>query len=159
MINTLSGQIKIGDNPQNIDPASVLELESTSRVLVITRLTDAQMNSLSPLRGALVYNTSQECLHYFDGTNWINMCEAFDNSFTVSTDAVFNIFSNDSTVVVTQTDNNYNFEVNQITGENIVDTSINGASEIQQGSITGLQLQDSTITFNKLAEGEKQGTY
>ncbi|RDY58098.1 hypothetical protein DX873_16360 [Flagellimonas nanhaiensis] len=157
MINTLSGQIKIGDNPQNIDPTSVLELESTSRVLVITRLTDAQMGSLSPLRGAIVYNTDQDCLHYYDGTSWINICEAFDNSFTVSTNAVFNLFSRDSTVVVTQTDTNYNFEVNQITGENIVDTSINGASEIQQGSITGLQLQDSTVTFDKLARGGNTG--
>ncbi|WP_417936279.1 hypothetical protein, partial [Flagellimonas ochracea] len=157
VINTLTGQIKIGDNPQNIHPASVLELESPSRVLVITRVTDAQMNTINPLRGALVYNTDQECIHYFDGTEWINICEAFDNSFTVSTNAVFNPFSRDSTVVVTQTDTNYNFEVNQITGDNIVDTSINGANEIQQGSITGLQLSDATITFNKLADGGNTG--
>ncbi len=157
MVSTLSGQIKIGDNPQNIDPTSVLELESTSRVLVITRVTDAQMNSITPLKGALVYNTDQECVHYYNGIEWINICEAFDDSFTVSTNAIFNPFANDSTVVVTQTDTNYNFEVNQITGDNIVDTSINGANEIQQGSITGLQLSDATITFDKLADGENTG--
>ena len=124
---------------------------------MITRVTDAQMNTISPLRGALVYNTDQECLHYYDGTQWINICEAFDNAFTVSTDAVFNPFSRDSTVVITQTDTNYNFEVNQITGDNIVDTSINGAVEIQQGSITGQQLSNATVTFDKLADGGNTG--
>ncbi|WP_222983531.1 hypothetical protein [Flagellimonas meishanensis] len=157
VINTLTAQIKIGDNPQNIHPASVLELESPSRVLVITRVTSAQMNTITPLRGALVYNTDEDCVHYYDGSEWINICEAFDNSFTVSTNAVFNAFSRDSTVVVTQTDTNYNFEVNQITGDNIVDTSINGANEIQQGSITGLQISNATITFNKLADGGNTG--
>ena len=75
MINTLSGQVKIGNNPQNLDPASVLELESTTRVLVITRVTDAQMSLINPLPGAVVYNTDQECLHYYNGTQWINICE------------------------------------------------------------------------------------
>ncbi|WP_190811630.1 hypothetical protein [Flagellimonas sp. S3867] len=157
MISSLKGQIKIGDNPQTLDPSSVLELESTSRVLVITRVTDTQMNTITPLRGALVYNTDQQCVHYYNGTDWINICEALDNSFTVSTDAVFNQFSRDSTVVVTQVDDNYNFEVNLITGDNIVPTSINGDVHIQPSSITGGLLQDATITFDKLADGENTG--
>ena len=89
MIDSLSGQVKIGDSPQTLHPASVLELESDSKVLVITRVTDAQMIAINPLRGALVYNTDHNCLHYFDGTQWINICEALDNSFTVSTRADF----------------------------------------------------------------------
>ncbi|MGX1930746.1 beta strand repeat-containing protein [Flagellimonas sp. 2504JD4-2] len=157
MITSLKGQIKIGDNPQTLDPSSVLELESTSRVLVITRVTDAQMNTITPLRGALVYNIDQQCVHYYNGTDWINICEAFDNSFTVSTEAVFNQFSRDSTVVVTQTDENYNFEVNLITGDNIVPTSINGDVHIQPSSITGGLLQDATVTLDKLADGENTG--
>ena len=32
-------QVKIGDNLQTIDGASLLELESTSRTLVLTRVT------------------------------------------------------------------------------------------------------------------------
>ena len=52
--NLLSGQIKIGDNPQNIDASSVLELESSNRVLVITRINTSQMNSIVPSRGAIV---------------------------------------------------------------------------------------------------------
>ncbi|MBT8282492.1 MAG: hypothetical protein KJO86_02050, partial [Muriicola sp.] len=50
-------QIKIGDNPQNIDPSSILELESTTRAFVINRVTTGQMNAIVPIEGAMVYNT------------------------------------------------------------------------------------------------------
>jgi len=87
--NLLSGQIKIGDNPQNIDASSVLELESNSRVLVITRVSGAQMNSITPLPGALVYNTDEGCVFYFNGTTWLNLCEEgiFNTNFN------WNVFS------------------------------------------------------------------
>lgn len=32
-----TAQVKIGDDPQNIDPTSLLELQSNDKVLVITR--------------------------------------------------------------------------------------------------------------------------
>jgi len=161
MINTLSAQVKIGNNPQNLDPASVLELESTTRVLVITRVTDAQMSMINPLPGAMVYNTDQECLHYYNGTEWINICEELDNSFTVSTRAdylsLLNPQARDSTVVITQTNNpdgsvNYNYEVGQITGANIVTQSINADSKIQPTSITTGLLAPKSVTIGKLAD-------
>ncbi|MBR9853364.1 MAG: bZIP transcription factor [Algicola sp.] len=166
MINSLSGQVKIGNNPESLNPASVLELESTTRVLVITRVTDAQMNVINPLPGALVYNTDQDCLHYHDGSRWINICEELDNSFTVSTRADYlstiNPQARDSTVVISQTINsddsiNYNFEVGQITGANIVNTSINGASKLQDNSVTNTKLADNVVTFDKLANASAPG--
>jgi len=74
---SLEAQVKIGDNPQNIDAASVLELESSDKVLVITRVTTAQMNAITPLQGALVYNTDLQSVHYYDGTMWINVKSKF----------------------------------------------------------------------------------
>ncbi|MBO6534565.1 MAG: hypothetical protein JJ967_16190, partial [Muricauda sp.] len=128
MINTLSGQVKIGNNPQTLHPASVLELESSTRALVITRVTTGEMNNINPLAGALVYNTDEDCLHYYNGTEWINICEALDNSFTVSTLALYNVTSRDSTVVITQEDTpdgiNYNYEVNKIGSDNITNFSV-----------------------------------
>ncbi|MBO0331625.1 hypothetical protein, partial [[Muricauda] lutisoli] len=161
MINSISGQVKIGNNPQNLDPASVLELESTTRVLVITRVTDAQMSLIDPLPGAMVYNTDQECLHYYNGTVWVNICDELDNSFTVSTRAdylrLLNPQARDSTVVITPTTNpdgsvNYNFEVGQITGANIVTQSINGDSKIQPTSITTGLLAPKSVTIGKFAD-------
>ncbi|MEB8347508.1 hypothetical protein OO010_15760, partial [Flavobacteriaceae bacterium KMM 6898] len=77
-------QIKIGDNPQNISPSSVLELESTSRALVLTRINTIQMNAITPLQGALIYNTDSKCVHYYDGTQWLNLCDALTSSGNIS---------------------------------------------------------------------------
>lgn len=73
-LTTAQAQVKIGDNPNNIDPASVLELESASRALVLTRITDAQMQSMVPLQGAVIYNIDQQCVFYFDANSWKNLC-------------------------------------------------------------------------------------
>ncbi|WP_141673329.1 hypothetical protein [Allomuricauda sp. CP2A] len=162
MITSLKAQVKIGDNPQNLDPASVLELESNNRVLVITRVTTAQMSTINPLRGALVYNTDEECIHYYNGVEWINICEALDNSFTVSSEAVFNTLpdARDSTIVVTQTETpdgiNYNFEVNQITGDNIYNGTLFG-SDFASGAIGSREIQDSAVELKKLEDGTIAG--
>ena len=129
------GQIKIGDNPQNIDASSVLELESSTRVLVITRVSDAEMNGLNPLPGALVYNTDADCVHFYDGSTWLNLCAALGLSITA--DPIVNLAP---TIVITQNGDNYNFEVGEISGQNIVDFSI-----------SGIDLQNNSITEDKLA--------
>jgi hypothetical protein len=54
------GASKLGDNPENIDPAALLELESTTKGLLLPRMTSAQRDALpmdtSPV-GLLIYNT------------------------------------------------------------------------------------------------------
>lgn len=50
---TIYAQVKIGDNPSAIHPNSILELESTDKALVISRMSTAQMNAITPLHGAL----------------------------------------------------------------------------------------------------------
>src|SRR6056297_3907590 len=164
LINSLKAQVKIGNNPQNLHPASVLELESPTRVLVITRVTEAQMSVINPLPGAMVYNTDQDCLHYYNGAEWINICEALDNSFTVSTrpdyfSTINPAQSKDSTVVISQTENpdgsiNYNYEVGLIRGANIVNTTINGDSKIQAESITTQLLAPRSVTIGKFADAQ-----
>ncbi|CAM1368334.1 conserved hypothetical protein [Tenacibaculum litoreum] len=67
-------QVKVGENPSSIHSNSILELESSDKVLVISRMTDAQMNAIQPLHGALVYNTDQNCVFMYDGTAWISLC-------------------------------------------------------------------------------------
>ncbi|MHA7863829.1 autotransporter outer membrane beta-barrel domain-containing protein [Flagellimonas marinaquae] len=166
VINSLNAQVKIGDNPQNLDPASILELQSSNRVLVITRVTDAQMTGISPLPGAVVYNTDQGCLHYYNGTEWINICEELDNSFTVSTRAdslqQVNPNARDNTIAILESINpdgstNYNFEVNRITGANIVDTSINGSTKLQNESVTNNKLAEKSVGLRNLADATSTG--
>ncbi|AUC14589.1 hypothetical protein BTO06_05310, partial [Tenacibaculum sp. SZ-18] len=72
-------QVKVGDNPNVIDVSSLLELESSDKAFVLTRVTTTQMNSMTPLEGAIVYNTEIRCVYQYDGTSWISLCETGGN--------------------------------------------------------------------------------
>ena len=75
-VQLLTAQVKIGENPNTIDPASIVELQSTSKAFVLTRVTSSQMQSIRPLHGAMVYNTETRCIHYFDANQWKNLCNS-----------------------------------------------------------------------------------
>ncbi|MDV7140979.1 hypothetical protein R3X28_18980, partial [Maribacter sp. TH_r10] len=137
------GQIKIGDNPQTIDPSSVLELESGSRVLVVTRVSTAEMNAITPLPGAVVYNTDLQCVHYYNGTEWINICEEVGGIPNLTTEPFVNTRS---TIVITTDGENNHIEVaqNSIRTEQIVDGGINGV-DIQNNSIGNDKLGNDAV--------------
>ncbi|WP_339653294.1 hypothetical protein [uncultured Maribacter sp.] len=147
-IPTVFGQIKIGDNPQNIDPASVLELESSSKVLVITRVSTQEMEAITPQRGGIVYNTDSECINYYDGTQWVNLCDAVN--FTITNDPIIN---NRATIEITQTAGGYNLEIakNGILGDNIVDGGI-GPDDIQDNSITQEKLAAESVGSSEIRQ-------
>ncbi len=142
------GQIKIGDNPQAISPTSVLELESNDRVLVITRINTAQMDAIIPNQGAMAYNTDTQCIHYYNGVQWINLCNSAGLGFT--TDPIVNDVS---TIVITDQAGTKNFEVapNSIGSLQIINGGINGV-DIQNGSIGPGKLQNQSVTQEKLSE-------
>ncbi|MDF4201845.1 hypothetical protein PXD56_02690 [Maribacter sp. SA7] len=77
-------QIKIGDNPELIDSNSLLELESSSKVLVISKLTNVEMLQLVPLEGAIVYNTDEDCIFYFNNQAWVSLCNQITNGSEVT---------------------------------------------------------------------------
>ena len=83
----LSAQVKIGENPNSINSASIVELESSNKAFVLTRVTTPQMQAIVPLNGALVYNTDTDCVHYYNGSQWNNLC---DSSGTGTTGFSFN---------------------------------------------------------------------
>ena len=147
-VPTVFGQIKIGDNPQNIDPTSVLELESTSKVLVITRVSTLEMEAINPQRGGMVYNTDTECINYYDGTQWINLCDAVN--FTITNDPIIN---GRSTIEITESAGGYNLEVakNSILGDNIIDGGI-GPDDIQDNSITQDKLAAESVGSSELRQ-------
>ncbi|WCC43138.1 hypothetical protein PJJ26_04770 [Tenacibaculum finnmarkense] len=89
---TLFAQVKIGDNPSDINPTSILELESTDKVFVLTRMDNAVMQSLllnpdlnkRPLQGALVYNTTDKCVFMYNGAAWVSLCNLATSSVEVT---------------------------------------------------------------------------
>lgn len=78
---SIFAQVKIGNNPSQINKNSLLELESSDKVLVLSRITSDQMNKINPLQGAMVYNIDEKCIFVFEGTKWKSLC----NSGTVVT--------------------------------------------------------------------------
>ena len=156
--HTLFSQIKIGDNPQAIDPSSVLELESTDRVFVVTRINTEQMNAIVPASGAMVYNIDENCIFYFNGTEWLNLCASL--GLSLSAEAIANDFP---TIILTEIGAQTNIEVGEIHGSNIVDFSIS-AADIQNNSITAdklapdsvgvEELQDNTVSDNEINYNE-----
>jgi len=102
------GQVKIGDNISIIDEASILELESTSRVLVLTRLSNEQMLSLDPLPGGMVFNTDTACIHLYNGTNWVSLCDGDSGTFSF-------VDNNDGTFTIDYADGS-SFTSSDLTG-------------------------------------------
>ena len=157
----LAAQVKIGENSETVHPASLLELESRDRVLVITRVTTAQMEAITPSPGALVYNTDQACLYYHNGQEWLNLCETVGLSFT--SDPINNP---NPTILITELEDRVNFEVGQIRGgddaagfNNIVDRSIRGEDiginvvsdqNLAPNSVGVEEIQDNAVTRDEI---------
>lgn len=97
--STCFAQVKIGNDVSTINDASLLELESTSKVLVLTRVTNSQMLNITPLNGALLYNTDTECVYAYNAGNWQNLCDSTSGSISVvdNDDGSFTITSSDGT--------------------------------------------------------------
>ncbi|MEO1585906.1 MAG: hypothetical protein AAFS00_01400, partial [Bacteroidota bacterium] len=58
----------VGSNP---DASAILDVESTSKGMLIPRMSSAQRQGIaSPATGLMVYDTSTDSFWFFDGTNW-----------------------------------------------------------------------------------------
>ena len=69
-IAEVKAQVKIGNNPANISPGSLLELESTSKALTLPRMTTVQMQAIpSPINGMIIFNTDSNCIYLYKANN------------------------------------------------------------------------------------------
>jgi hypothetical protein len=75
-------QLKIGDNPNQISPGSLLELESTSKAFTLPRMTTAQMQAIpSPLSGMMIFNIDSNCIYLYRNNNaWSSITIATGSS-------------------------------------------------------------------------------
>ncbi len=72
--------LKLGTTPGIKDASAVLDLSSTTKGLLIPRLTTVQMNAItSPTVGLMIYNTDLNCLHYYF-SGWKSQCDAANMS-------------------------------------------------------------------------------
>jgi hypothetical protein len=77
--NPLSAQVlgKFGTNQSTLNPNAVLEIESTSKGVLLPRLTTVQQNAMSaPSDGMLIYNTDSACFVLRRAGIWRSLCSA-----------------------------------------------------------------------------------
>ncbi len=68
---TASAQLKIGDNPTNIQKSSILELESSRQGLLLPRLADtAAINALTPPDGMIIFLNTDKSLRLRSNGSW-----------------------------------------------------------------------------------------
>jgi hypothetical protein len=68
----LTAQVKIGDNPNTINSSSLLELESTTKGVLVPRMTETQRTTIaSPPTGLMLFQTDATSGFYFyNGAKW-----------------------------------------------------------------------------------------
>lgn len=84
-VQVAQAQVKLGDNPGNIDANAVLELESTTKGFLLPRMSTVQRLAItSPSEGMMVYDLTANCTYIYRaaGGNWYSLCAA--DSLTAS---------------------------------------------------------------------------
>ena len=70
MVLDPNGALRLG-NVGAINGAALLQLNSTSKGLLIPRMTTAQRNAITtPPTGLIIYNTSAQKFNFYDGSSW-----------------------------------------------------------------------------------------
>jgi uncharacterized protein (TIGR02145 family) len=103
MSTSVSGQVKIGTTSGAAHASAALEFESTSKGVLLPRMTTTQRAAInSPATGLMVYNTSFNCVEMYNGSSW--GCLNFIPSPTPSAGgSTFTSFSNGTAMFNTNT--------------------------------------------------------
>ncbi|MBQ4805012.1 collagen-like protein, partial [Aquimarina sp. MMG015] len=151
-LSNVYAQVKVGDNPNQIDTSSILELESVDKAFVLTRINTNQMNALTPLNGALVYNTDDECIFQFNNNSWSSLCSGNDNQ-VLSFDPITNVLtledggSVDLTSLINDPDSDPTNEIQILSQTGNTITLSNGGGSITETISTLLDNGDGTFTY------------
>ena len=74
VIQSKSGLAQQAIGTSSPHSSSILDVSSTSKGVLVPRLTQSQMTNLSnPVAGLQIYNTTNKCMYTYSGTAWI--CE------------------------------------------------------------------------------------
>jgi hypothetical protein len=73
-VGSAFAQIKLGDNPGNLNANALLELESSSKGLLLPRMTTAQQNLIAAPDGMMIFNTDSTCIIIRRSGVWRSLC-------------------------------------------------------------------------------------
>jgi len=146
------GNIGIG----NISPAatSALDITSTTKGLLIPRMTNTQRNSISsPAVGLQIYNTDCNAINYWSGTCWIALSKVLPNPNAITCNASTAYCPGDSRT----------FSIAAVTGATSYTWSVPGGTTITSGQGTtsinttaGLFSGKVCVTANNTCETTKK---
>ena len=72
-MHVFSQSVGVGTTSPNA--SSVMDIQSTSKGLLIPRLTTAQRDAIvTPASGLMILNLDDQCIDIYDGANWIKNC-------------------------------------------------------------------------------------
>ncbi|MFT6443253.1 MAG: hypothetical protein ACJASQ_002307 [Crocinitomicaceae bacterium] len=73
------------------DPSSILEMRTTTKGMLIPRMTEAERDLISsPANGLMAYNTSTNQFNFYDGINWIALMSNSNSDLTGEVTSVGN---------------------------------------------------------------------
>ncbi len=143
-------QTKIGDNVLDIDSASILELESSSRGFLPSRMTSAQRDAQTQWDQAhIIYNTTENCLQIYTGSLWLCLQQGtpIDSS----------IYKQNGTL---QSDRNVMMDGNDLTFDGSKDITITSDGRLGIGDSTPeaqLDVEGGTVRLSDYGNGAISG--
>lgn len=149
----INAQLKVGDNPTNIQKSSILELESSRQGLLLPRLADTvAINALTPPDGMIIYLNSDKSLRLRSNGSWkkiADLSEASSNwslNGNTGTDSTLNFIGTvDGKPLVMKTSNTERMRINS-----------NGNIGIGTANPTATLNVDGTVKLENLAAGSNE---
>jgi hypothetical protein len=77
-ITAQDGNVSISETTTVADPSSILDVSSTTKGVLVPRMTTAQRTAIAaPANGLLVFDTDESCFMFFDAgeSDWLSLCE------------------------------------------------------------------------------------
>ena len=76
----LKAQVGINDNNASPDASAMLDVKSTSKGILIPRMTTTERNNInSAATGLMIYNSTANNFEYYNGTNWVSVGDTLGN--------------------------------------------------------------------------------
>ena len=77
VVDGFSQNNNVGIGTVTPNASSMLDVVSTSKGMLVPRMTTVQMNAVpSPANGLIIYNTDSSCFCYYNSTAWKSLCNA-----------------------------------------------------------------------------------
>lgn len=142
---------QIGIGVANPSPSAALELKSVGKGFLPPRLTTIQRNAItSPATGLMIYNSTKNCLEWYDGTSWYSGCGNQESSGGTAVVMSYNCTTASAGtlskgVVVSGVTQTITANVTKV-GTYTIQATTNGITFAGSGIFTATGLQDIVLT-------------